>query len=121
MRDKGFCVWNVPNKPDQDNAGMLGMIFMDDLGFSRDKVEEFFMKSLNVLRRPWIGNDRQLDTCILVGVISSAARELIFGAKHKLGKWANPWGGKAISITPNYTKKQNDCIKARNRVFLLSV
>ncbi len=117
MRDKEFRVWNVPNKPGQDIADMLGMILMDGLGFSRDKAEEFFMKSVNVLRRPRIGNDRQFDTCILVGVNSIAARELIFGSKHKLGKWANPWGGKAISITPNYTKKQNDFNKARNRVF----
>ncbi len=117
MRDKEFRVWNVPNKPGQDNADMLGMILMDGLGFTRDKTEEFFMKSVNVLRRPRIGKDMQFDTCILVGVNSIAARELIFGSKHKLGKWANPWGGKPISITPNYTKKQNEGNKGRNRVF----
>ncbi len=117
IREKEFRVWNIPFIKNEELVDMFGMVLMEGLGFTQAKVEKFLTESVTLLRRPRLGsNVRQNDTCILVGVNTVAAREMIFSCKSKLNEWRNPWGGKAISITPNYTNKQSAVSKSCRQV-----
>ncbi len=107
LREKEFRIWNVPYSKNEELVDMFGLVLMNGLGYSQEKVEKFLSESLTLLRRPKLGNTKQGDSCILVGVNSLAAKEMIFGDKSKLNVYQNPWGGRAISITPNYTNKQS--------------
>ncbi len=120
LREKEFRIWNIPFSKNEELVDMFGLVLMNGLGYSQEKVEKFLSESLTLIRRPKIGNSKQGDTCILVGVNSLAAKEMIFGDKSKLNVYKNPWGGRAISITPNYTNKQSaiakDCRAVLNQL-----
>ncbi len=81
LREKEFRIWNIPFSKSEQLVDMFGLVLMKGLGFSQEKVEKFLSESLTVIRRPKLGNTKQGDTCILVGVNSLAAKEMILVTK----------------------------------------